>query len=87
MADDRHEIAMAARLDPQDAKAVLCVMERDALDEPGEDFTVRRWTLFVHRILSDVGRRHINISICCPRDAPQRRHDRCRYQCQWRNFR
>ena len=38
MADDRHEIAMAARLDPQDAKAVLGVMERDAFDKTGKNF-------------------------------------------------
>jgi hypothetical protein len=38
MADDRHQIAMAARLDPQDAKAVLGVMERDAFDKTGKNF-------------------------------------------------
>ena len=38
MSDDRHQVAMAARLDPQNAKAVLGIMERDALDQAGEDF-------------------------------------------------
>jgi hypothetical protein len=38
MADDGDQIALAARLHPQDAEAVLVIMEGHALDEPGEDF-------------------------------------------------
>ena len=36
VADDRDEVALAARLDPQHAEAVVGVVEGDALDEPGE---------------------------------------------------
>ena len=38
MADDSHQIAVAARLRPDHAKAVLAVVEGDALDEAGEHF-------------------------------------------------
>jgi hypothetical protein len=34
----RHEIAMTACLGAQDAEAVLCIVERDALDEAGQHF-------------------------------------------------
>ena len=37
MADNGHDITMPARLGPQDAKAVLGIMVRDALDETGKD--------------------------------------------------
>ena len=36
VADDRDQVAMAARLYPQHAKAALLVVEGDALDETGE---------------------------------------------------
>ena len=36
VADDRHEITLAARLEAQDAEAVVRIVEGDALDEPGE---------------------------------------------------
>ena len=36
VADDRDQIAMAARLDPQDAEAALLVVEGDALNQAGE---------------------------------------------------
>ena len=36
VADDRDQIAMAARLDPQDAEAAVLVVEGDALDQAGE---------------------------------------------------
>jgi hypothetical protein len=38
MADNGHDITMTARLGPQNAKAILGVMIRDALDETGENF-------------------------------------------------
>ena len=38
MPNNRHDIAMSARLGPQNAKAILGVMIRDALDETGENF-------------------------------------------------
>ena len=41
VAHDGDQVAMAARLDPQNAEAVLGVVERDALDEAGEDFLGR----------------------------------------------
>ena len=46
MADDRHQIAMAPSLDPQDAKAVVGVMEGDALDKTDQDFLERRFRLW-----------------------------------------
>ena len=45
MADDRHQVAAAARLDPQDAEAAVDVMEGDALDGAGQDFLVWRCRL------------------------------------------
>ena len=38
MADNGHDITMPARLGPQNAKAILGIMVRDALDETGENF-------------------------------------------------
>ena len=37
MAKDGDQIALAAGFDPQHAEAVLVVVERDALDQPGQD--------------------------------------------------
>jgi hypothetical protein len=37
MANDGDEIALAPRFDTQNAKAVLGVMERDAVNQPGQD--------------------------------------------------
>ena len=37
MADDGHYLTMPARLGPQNAKAILGIMVRDALDETGKD--------------------------------------------------
>jgi hypothetical protein len=39
MADDGDKVALAPRLDAQDAKTVLVVMKRHAFDEPGKDFS------------------------------------------------
>ena len=36
MADNGHDITMPARLGPQNAKAILDTMVRDALDQPGQ---------------------------------------------------
>ena len=38
VADDGDQVAMAARLDPQNAEAVLGVVEGDPLDEAGQHF-------------------------------------------------
>ena len=38
MADDGHQIAVAARFRPENAEAVLGVVEGDTLDEAGEHF-------------------------------------------------
>jgi hypothetical protein len=38
MADYRDEIALTPGFDPQNAKAVLGVVEGDAVDRPGQDF-------------------------------------------------
>jgi len=42
VADDRHQIAMAARFRPENAEAVLGVVEGYTLDEAGEHFLGRR---------------------------------------------
>ena len=41
MADHGHQVAMPPRLRPQDAEAVLQVVEGDALDQTGQDLPVR----------------------------------------------
>jgi hypothetical protein len=41
MADNGHDITMPARLGPQNAKAILGIMVRDALDEPGKNLLRR----------------------------------------------
>jgi hypothetical protein len=41
MGDDGDEMALAARLYPQYAEAVLVIMERHSLDEAGEEFRGR----------------------------------------------
>ena len=38
VADDRDQIAVATRLDPENAEAVLGVVERDAFDKTRQDF-------------------------------------------------
>jgi len=42
MADDGHQIALAAGFDPQNAEAVLLVVVGDALDESGQDLPAGR---------------------------------------------
>jgi hypothetical protein len=43
VADDRDRVALPARLDPQYAKAVLVVVECDAVDEAGQDLRMGFW--------------------------------------------
>ena len=38
VADDRHEVAIAARLDAQHAEAILGIVEGHALDDAGQHF-------------------------------------------------
>ena len=38
MSDDGHDVTMTTRLGPQNAKAILDIMVRDALDETGNNF-------------------------------------------------
>ena len=38
MPNDGHQIAVAARLRPENTEAVLAVVEGDALDQAGENF-------------------------------------------------
>ena len=38
MPNNRHDIAMSARLGPENAKAILDIMVRNALDETGKNF-------------------------------------------------
>ena len=41
VADDRHQVAVSTGLRPEDAEAVLGIVEGDALDEAGKDFLGR----------------------------------------------
>jgi hypothetical protein len=41
VADDGHQIAVAARFRPENAKAILGVVESDPLDEACENFLSR----------------------------------------------
>ena len=38
MSDNGHDVTMTTRLGPQNAKAILDIMVRDALDETGNNF-------------------------------------------------
>src|SRR6185437_12841044 len=71
MADNGHDITMPARLGPQNAKAILGIMVRDALDETGKNLlrlmlgrVFHSWcdriTSYTHAILLEpaTGRRH-----------------------------
>src|SRR5208282_1563102 len=48
MADDGHKIAVTARLRPQNAEAVLRIVEGDPLDEASEHFLRRRLRIRLH---------------------------------------
>jgi hypothetical protein len=56
MADDGDEIALAARLHPQHAKAAVLVMERHPLDKAGEVLAVggRMWRFHSRRPYSSI---------------------------------
>jgi len=45
MADNGHNVTMPARLGTQDAKAILDIMVRDALDDAGKNFLGSRLRL------------------------------------------
>ena len=45
MAHERHQIAVALGLDPQNAEPVIGIMERHPLDEAGQNLLVRRFRL------------------------------------------
>jgi hypothetical protein len=46
MADERDEIAFATRLDPEDRKAVVGIVERDAFDASNERLAFRTGLAF-----------------------------------------
>ena len=73
MADDGHQIAVAARLRPENAEAVLGVVEGDPLDEAGEHFLGRWFKIGLHtdrRIIRFVSWRATSV------EPPRRRnHD------------
>ena len=48
MTNDRHRIAVSARLRPEDAEAVLGIVESDPLEETGKHFMGRGWRLRLH---------------------------------------
>jgi hypothetical protein len=54
VADYRDEVTMSACLSPQNTKAVIAVMERDALDEAGQHFLSCRFRLVPRRSAHDV---------------------------------
>jgi len=54
MADEGDEIALAAGFDPQHAKAVLGVVERDPIDQPSQDFGRRACSwCFRHQVMME----------------------------------
>ena len=62
MADDGHQIAVAARFRPENAEAVLGVVEGDTLDEAGEHFLGRWFKIGLHadrRIIRFVSWRYV----------------------------
>ena len=48
LADHRHQVALTARLRPENAEAVLFVVEGDPLDEAGQDFLRRSPRIRMH---------------------------------------
>ena len=38
MSDDRYQVAVTPRLDPENAETVVVIMESNSLDETGENF-------------------------------------------------
>ena len=38
MSDDRYQVAVTPRLDPENAKAIVVIVESNSLDETGENF-------------------------------------------------
>jgi hypothetical protein len=48
LSNDGHQIAVAARLRPEHAEAVLGIVEGDALDEAGENFLSRWFKIGLH---------------------------------------
>ena len=73
VADDRDQIAMAARLDPQNAEAVLGVVEGDPLDQAGQHFLGRWFRLRLHgdcRIIGSVAARPPSVVYALPRWSP-----------------
>ena len=72
MANDGHQIAMAARLRPEYAEAAFGVVEGDALDEAGEHFLGRCFKVELHtdrRIVGFVSWRYVS------RAAPAANHN------------
>jgi hypothetical protein len=71
MADEGDQVALAAGFDTQNAEAVLCIVERDAVDQRGQDFG---WgacpRCFRHRLMMEnkvVGRYAIKPPAVCGR--------------------
>jgi hypothetical protein len=50
MTDDGHQVAVATRFCPENAEAVLGVVEGDTLDEAGEYFPGRWFGIGLHLI-------------------------------------
>jgi hypothetical protein len=53
MTDDRHQIAMSTRLDPENAEAGFGIVERDALDKARQHFLGRGFLVVLHRSCLD----------------------------------
>ncbi len=71
VANDRDEIAVTTRLDPNDAKAVVGILVGDALNQPGQHFPIRWLRLRLH----DVHRTGLVAETLAP-DAGQDTHHR-----------
>ena len=74
---DCREVTMPARLGPQNTKAVIAVVERDALDEAGQHFLSCRFRLVLRRSAHDVPSSvAVNNSLMVANWASPRRSDR-----------
>jgi hypothetical protein len=72
VADDGHQIAVAARLRPENAKAILAIVEGDPLDEAGKHFRGRWFKVGLHadrRIIRFFSWRYVS------RAAPSANHN------------
>src|SRR5437667_3712207 len=70
MADDRHQVPVPAGLHAQHAEPVLLIVEGDAFDETGQDFSVGRWNVGSHEFKCSASRERLRHASHDPRARP-----------------